>query len=87
MAWIKIIDEQHTTGLVKQIYDTINSRPTATRPAPQITEIISVFSIRPELLRARHAFSQATTFGGSGLGRYREELIAVSVSATLNCKF
>ena len=47
MAWIKIINEQHTTGLVKQIYDTITSRPTATRAVPQITEIISVFSNEP----------------------------------------
>jgi hypothetical protein len=27
------------------------------------------------------------TFGGSGLGRYREELISVSISAVCKCRF
>jgi hypothetical protein len=54
---------------------------------PEVPEIIKVFSARPELLQARVAFQNTITFGGSGLGRYREELIATSISALLSCKF
>jgi hypothetical protein len=51
------------------------------------SEIVQVFSLRPELLRARQIFGHTMHFGGSGLGRFREELIATSISATLRCRF
>lgn len=74
MAWIKIIQED----MGASPFDSIGE---------EMPEVISVFSLRPELLRARVAFGEAMTFGGSGLGRYREELIAVSISQLLGCKF
>ena len=46
-----------------------------------------MFGARPELLQARVGFQNTITFGGSGLGRYREELIATSISSLLSCKF
>ena len=83
MAWIKMVNEDEATGPLKEIYEGIRFN----RTALELPEINKVFSVRPDLFQARHWFGQAMTFGGSGLGRYREELIAVSISTMLNCKF
>lgn len=81
MAWIRTIRQDEAEGIVKEEY---SHRWGASGEVP---EVISVFSLRPDLLQARVAFSRVMTFGGSGLGRYREELIAVSISQLLGCKF
>lgn len=57
---------------VKDIYDSLK------RPNRNVGNIVQVFSLRPDLLKARGQFAQAMTFGGSGLGRRTEELIATS---------
>ena len=72
MAWIRMVEEDPDTGVMRDI--TAGS-------------VIKIFSLRPELRRQRDTFSHAMTFGGSGLGRYREELIATSISALVHCKF
>ena len=59
----------------------------AERDNETLSEIVKVFSLRPELLEARQHFGHTMHFGGSGLGRYREELIATSISAILRCRF
>ena len=84
MAWIKMVGEDEAEGVVKEEYD----RYLGQRGGPEeVAEIVKVFSLRPDLLRARQAFGHRMTFGGSGLGRHREELIATSISALLGCKF
>ena len=80
MAWIKMVPECEAVGLVKEIYEQHRRRG-------QTSEIIKVFSLRPRLMDLRGRFSRIMTFGGSGLGRYREELIALSISATLHCRY
>lgn len=84
MAWVKIVEENEATGLVKEEYER---RAALIKKKGGVGEIIKVFSLRPDLLKARVEFGNAMTFGGSGLGRYREELIATSISAQLSCKF
>ncbi len=81
MAWVKMVSEAEATGLVKEIYR--GSR----RGTSQRSEIVKVFSSRPDLMDIRVRFGGHMTFGGSGLGRYREELIAVSISATCACRY
>ena len=83
MSWIATISESEATGEVKQVYDG----PSNNRNRRRVGAIISVFSLRADLLKARVGFSQAMTFGGSGLGRRREELIATSISGLLGCKY
>jgi len=80
MAWVKVVPENEATGLVKEIYEE-NERGQHT------AEIIKVFSLFPKLLDVRRRFSKVITFGGSGLGRYREELIALSLSGLLQCRY
>ena len=81
MAWIRVINENEAQGYVREVYER------ARTPLGGVDEILKVFSIRPELLGTRAAFGSAMTFGGSGLGRYAEELIAVSISSILHCKY
>jgi hypothetical protein len=80
MAWVKVVAEEEATGLVKQIYQR------SKRGSVQ-SEVVKVFSLRPELMDLRVRFGDRMTFGGSGLGRYREELIAVSISAICQCRY
>ncbi len=84
MAWIKVIDEAEATGAVKRVYE---GKKVAVIRKAAVGEIVKVFSLRPDLLEAPTEFGTTMTFGGSGLGRFREELIAVSISAMLQCLF
>ena len=83
MAWIGTVPESEAEGIVRAQYDHVLRH----LGMPEVPEIIKVFSARPELLQARVAFQNTITFGGSGLGRYREELVATSISGLLSCKF
>ncbi len=49
--------------------------------------ILRVFSLIPEMMLARIKFAWSMTFGGSGLGRRMEELIATQVSGLLGCVY
>lgn len=82
MAWVKTIDEADASGRVAELYG-FGERA----GRHEVAEVIKVFSLRPELMEARIRFGNAMTFGGSGLGRFREELIATSISAHLACRF
>ena len=83
MAWVWMVPEKEAGGVVKAQYDhTLHQLG-----MPEVPEIIKVFSGRPDLLQARVALQNTITFGGSGLGRFREELIATSISGLLSCKF
>ena len=54
------------------------------RESDEPTELALVFSVMPD----PKAWVPFNAFGmeGSGLGRYREELISTSISALLHCK-
>ncbi len=81
MAWIKTVDESEATGELKKYYD---GRWAAGLRAGNIHKI---HSIKPELLNAYFAFSRSVTFGATSLGRRREEMLAVMISALLKCRY
>jgi hypothetical protein len=81
-----MVGEDEATGIVAEEYAGVR-RYRGHEQGVQVAEVVKVFSLRPDLLRARQAFGQTMTFGGSGLGRFREELIATSISALLACRF
>lgn len=83
MSWIEEVDEGKATGDVRAAYD----KAMKFTGHAQVPPIIKIFSLRPDLLKARVGFASAMTFGGSGLGRRAEELIATSISGLLSCKF
>lgn len=48
-------------------------------------DIVNVFSAKPALKQAFLDLSYATTFGGSSLGRRREEMLSAYVSYLNRC--
>ncbi len=80
MAWVKMISENDAKGLVKQVYER-------RRVGSVVSEVVKIFSLHPQLMDVRARFARCMTFGGSGLGRYREELISVAISAACRCRF
>ncbi len=81
MAWIRTVDEPEATGELKKYYDE--------RRAAGVTvgNIHKIHTIKPELLNAYYAFSRSVTFGATSLGRRREEMLAVTISALLKCRY
>lgn len=81
MAWVEMVAPEDATGLVKRIYES------GRQGKKQQSEIVTVFSLKPEIMDLRVRFGDRMTFGGSGLGRFREELISVSISAACECRY
>ncbi len=82
MAWIdtRSVPDDSPAGQILQehLRQLKRSKPSA---------IQTVFGLLPDLLAARVKFTRAMTFGGSGLGRRKEELIATQVSSLLGCRY
>ncbi|MDP3768571.1 MAG: carboxymuconolactone decarboxylase family protein [Dehalococcoidia bacterium] len=81
MSWIREIGYEESSGALREVYDRALNR------FNRVPGILKVMSLRPHALKARMEFAQAVTFGGSGLGRRKEELISVSISGLLGCKY
>ena len=56
MAWVKVVSEEEAMGLVKEIYQ--HNKRGSTQ-----SEIVKVFSLRPELMDRRVRFGDRMTFG------------------------
>jgi len=81
VAWIRTIEESEATGGVKEHYDELK------KEWGFIPNIRKVHSIKPELMRELLSFTHVVTRGGTSLGRVREEMLAVTISALLKCKY
>ncbi len=78
MAWIELPDDDATPELSR-----LTKRYRAEgRPVPRV---VAVMKPSPKALRAVLQMNAAVTFGGSSLGRRREELVATAVSALNDC--
>jgi len=78
MAWITLPDDEETPELARI---TKRYRDKGL-PVPAV---IGIMKPSPATLRGVMQMNQAVTFGGSSLGRRREEMIAASVSALNDC--
>lgn len=81
MTWIRTISEAEATGPLKELYDQLAAR------MGRVGNIVKSCSIRPDVLIKQQAFTRAVTFGGSPLGRRKEELIATMISGLLKCRY
>ena len=81
MAWIATVQPEAATGKLAELYTTLQEHG---RP---LGNVVRAYSVKPALLRAARDFSHAVTFGGSSLGRRKEELIATVVAAQLRCTY
>ena len=78
MAWIKLPGDEDTPELAR------STKPyrQAGRPVPAV---VGVMKPNPKTLRSVLQMNFSVTFGGSSLGRVREETIATAVSAWNDC--
>ncbi len=78
MAWIDLPGDEDSPQLTRL---TAPYRREG-RPVPSV---VAVMKPSPRTMRGVMQMNNAVTFGGSVLGRYREELIAAAVSALNDC--
>jgi alkylhydroperoxidase family enzyme len=76
MAWIELPGDDATPELTRTLRQFGGRR---------VPSIVAIMKPAPQTLRAVLKMNQAVTFGGSSLGRRREELIATAVSALNDC--
>jgi uncharacterized peroxidase-related enzyme len=81
MAWIRTIDESEAEGPLEELYGA------ARQQHGFVANILKAHSLKPELMAKWQAFAGAVTFGGSSLGRRREEMVAVLVSSLLMSRY
>ena len=81
MAYIRLIDESHAEGALKDEYDAAVER------AGKVFNIVKAMSLRPGVLRASMALYQEIMFGESGLSRRERELLATVTSAEQSCSY
>lgn len=78
MPWLSLPDDEATTELARL---TRSWR----RDGQPVPGVIAPMKLNPRALRAVLQMNDAVTFGGSTLGRRREELIATTVSSLNEC--
>ena len=80
MVWIDLpaIEDGSPLSKATQVYRT---------QGREVPGVIASMSHSPDALRRVLQMNSAVTFGGSSLGRYREELIATTVSALNQCYY
>ena len=84
MAWVSVLSREEALRAFPD-QEQIIRRWSQESSSP--ANIIQVFSLIPEMMLARIKFAWSMTFGGSGLGRRMEELIATQVSGLLGCAY
>ncbi len=78
MTWIELPADDATPELERA------TRSRRTSPTG-LAHVVGILKPNPRALRAVMQMNQAVTFGGSSLGRRREELISSTVSALNDC--
>ncbi|MBU2494312.1 MAG: peroxidase-related enzyme [Bacteroidetes bacterium] len=81
MAWIKIIDEQHAEGKLKEVYEEITSA------RGKLSNIMKIHSLNPQAMKEHMDLYLSVMFSQSGLRREDCELIAVVVSSANECGY
>jgi alkylhydroperoxidase family enzyme len=80
MAWIETLDETQDP-IVREIAEYRQGTH------GYFPNVLQAMTLKPETLRRLLHFQDTMTFGGSSLGRRREELISFRVSALNRCAY
>ena len=81
MAYLRLVNEDEASGLLKEEYDAAVSR------AGKVFNIVKAMSLRPGTLRRSMQLYRETMFCPSGLTRVERELLAVVVSRANDCHY
>jgi alkylhydroperoxidase family enzyme len=81
MPWIRQIEIDQATGLLKQEFDAALGR------AGRVWHIVHVMSLNPVVMKASMDHYAAIMFGRSALSRTQREMLATVVSAEVGCHY
>lgn len=82
MSYIREIEPAAAQGELKTLYEALMASRNG-----RISPVMQVFSLNPPLLGRVREMNSVITFGGSSLGRRREEMIATLVSSLNGCHY
>lgn len=82
MPYIRVIEPEEASGELQATYSRLVKERNGRLPS-----IFKIMGLHPKALLGVEAVNQAVTFGGSTLGRSREELIATHVSRLNGCQY
>ncbi len=80
-AWIATVSPEEAEGLVREVYEEDIAKNGT------VSVVTKMMSKKPKVLKTWWRFKHALTFGGSSLGRVREEYIATLVAMKYKCSF
>jgi len=81
MTWIQTVPESEAMGVLKEVYEA------SVKLMGFVPNIVKSTSLRPEFTQKFEALRLAITFGGSRLGRRKEELVALVISVLNKCYY
>lgn len=81
MAWIRTVEPEEATGLLKKEYDA------ALKRSDKVYNVVKLFSLNPSALRATIALYTSVMHGRSDLSRAEREMIATVVSKENECHY
>lgn len=82
MSYIKEIEPTEAQGELKELYEAIMEAR-----GGRLSPVMKLFSLNPALMRGVKELNSIISFGGSSLGRRREEMIATLVSNINGCNY
>ncbi len=82
MSYIKEIEPADAQGELTEIYEEM-MKARGGRLAP----VMKVLGLKPDLLRKVRALNSVVSFGGSKLGRRKEEMLATLISSLNGCHY
>jgi alkylhydroperoxidase family enzyme len=83
MSTVRMIPEEEAAGRVRDVYDEIKAR----LGIDFVPNLYRVMAQKPEYLEANWNKVKAVMANEGKLGRLTKEVIAVSVSAVLGCRY
>lgn len=81
MAWIKTVEDGEAQGTLQRLYEGLRKQ------LGVVPNILKVFSLHPEAMRATMTIFQTLMYGPGPLSRPQREMIALVVSTINRCHY
>ncbi|MEE8434760.1 MAG: hypothetical protein V3S64_08230 [bacterium] len=82
ISYIRIVPREEAEGPLKEIYERLIASSGGRLPL-----VLQSMSLHPDAIDAVIEWGDTITFGGSTLGRVREELLATTVAVLNDCDY
>lgn len=81
VAWIRQVEEGEAQGTLQTLYEGLQKQ------MGMVPNILKVFSLHPEAMRATMILFQTLMYRAGPLGRAQREMIALVVSGITRCHY